>query len=196
MIDLIHDVGEAYRELVKANSYPGKVCNVAPYVKKSIEMSAMFSATQLLSFMLLDTEVSFTVIGENQPDDIAFITKFTYAKQATIDQADFVFILKTARTEEKQAAIKRAKSGTLIDPHESATIICEVESVTEGDRLYFNGPGIKGTTAVKVTVFDEWQVLLLEKNKEFPLGIEFYLVDEHKDIMALTRTTRVKGCED
>lgn len=195
MIDLIHDVGEAYRQLVNANSYPGNVYNVAPYVEKSIDMPDMLATTQLMCLMLLDAEVSFAVVGESSKDVVAFMTKFTYAKQTTVNKADFIFILKTASIQQKQEAVKQAQIGTLIDPHESATIICEVDSVTKGDGYCFSGPGIKDETRVNVSIFDQWNTILSEKNIEFPLGIELYLVDENDDIMALTRTTQVKGCE-
>lgn len=191
MIDLVHDVAEAYRELVLANSYPGDVVNLEEYVKHNQIETELSRTLLLLAFMLLDAEVTFCVIDDADKEITHLIKRMTYSKEEAMEKADFIFIRRTASIKEKQEAFKTVKVGTLIDPHLSATIICEVEALSEGDSYRLLGPGIDGVKQVQIQGFEDWNLIRAEKNKEFPLGIEIYLVDAKEQLMALPRTTTV-----
>ncbi len=195
MIDLVHDVGEGYRQLVNANSYPGRVYDVSRQADKAIETNLFYKATQLLIFMLLDSEVSFAVVGEKSKEAAALISKYTFSKETELDQADFIFILNPASEDAYERAIVNAKAGTLIDPHHAATLIVETASVSAGLPYRLRGPGIPGEKDINMAAYFSWEALRAKKNAEYPLGIEMYFVDTQSNIMALPRTTIVKARE-
>jgi alpha-D-ribose 1-methylphosphonate 5-triphosphate synthase subunit PhnH len=195
MINIVHDVVGSYRQLIEANSYPGKINSFSQYIKKNTIITPFYHTTLLFVYMLLDSEVSFCVVGEKSEQSSKLISKLTYAKQTSVELADFIFILSSADDEQINDTIIKAKIGDLIDPHKSATLICEVESVTKGAGYTISGPGIKNEERMNIDFCKDWAQLRQEKNKEFPLGIEMYFVDENSDILALPRTTQMKGVE-
>ena len=196
MIDIVHDIAGSYRELLQANSYPGQLGKFKKYIKNNSFETPFYEATLLFVYMLLDSEVTFCVIGEGSVDAQAYIAKLTYAKNAPPEEADYIFILSSAANNEIMDAIKHSKAGTLVDPHKSATIICEAKSVTEGKTMHIVGPGIKDTAEIMVDYAQGWEKVRGEKNSEFPLGIEMYFVDKKSKVLALPRTTIVKSEED
>lgn len=195
MIDLVHDIANSYRLLIHANSYPGNVYSIQEFISNNSIDVPFFEPTLLFVYMLLDAEVTFAVVGDKDKEATHLISRLTFAKEIDIESADFIFILSTASETETEQAVKYAKIGTLIDPHNAATIICEVDSVTSGNEEILYGPGISGEKRVSLNMFKEWKKLRYKKNIEYPLGIEMYLIDKFGDILALPRTTQVKGCE-
>lgn len=195
MVDLVHDIAGSYRKLIDANSYPGRVYSVGEFaVNNTIEVH-FFKSTLLFVYMLLDAEVTFAVVGDKDEKATQLISSLTFSSETDLESADFIFILNMASQIEKEEALNKAKIGTLINPHNSATILCEVESVTNGKEETLYGPGINGEKQVHLDVFNNWKNLRYEKNIEYPLGVEMYLIDSLGDILALPRTTQVKGCE-
>lgn len=193
MINLVHDIVRSYRNLIDANSYPGDVYSFTEFIKNNSINVPFYKETLLFVYMLLDAEVTFAVIGDENNKACDLISQLTYAKTVDIEAADFIFILSKAEDDEKEKAIRNAKIGTLIDPHLSATIICEVKSVKDGKSETIYGPGIKGEKQIRIS-YENWNKVRYQKNLEYPLGIEMYFVDEDGDILALPRTTQVKGC--
>lgn len=196
MIDLVHDIVGSYRALVMANSYPGDVKQMNEYIKGNDIEVPFYQQTLLFIFMLLDAEVTFAVVGDYDDKAVDMISKLTYAKPVAMTQADFIFVLQSSTPTDVKRAIRNAKIGTLIDPHKSATLICEVESVVEGERLTLTGPGIKVSKDIHIEFIEDLPKYRYEKNKEYPLGIEMYFIDKDGRLMALPRTTQVKGCDN
>ncbi len=196
MIDIVHDIAGSYRELVEANSYPGNVVSLKKYIKNNTLDIPFQAATLLFVYMLLDSEVTFCVVGKEAEQASEFISKLTYAKRASLEEADYIFVLSTALDIEKIQAIKSSKAGTLVDPHNSATIICEAESVLSGETMTIVGPGIENEAQISMDFAAGWQKERVEKNLEFPMGIEMYFIDEKSKLLALPRTTIVKSEEN
>lgn len=192
MFDLVHDIAGGYRELIDANSYPGEICSMKKYTKNMNLKSPFYKATAILMYMLIDAEVTFAVIGDVHNNAVEFVSGLTYGKQVGIEEADFIFILADASFNDKQRALEKAKVGTLIDPHISATIICEVESVNQGKVFYLDGPGINDLNTIYLDFFEGWSDIRQIKNKEFPLGIDMIFVDGDSNFIALPRTTKLK----
>ncbi|MCD5414024.1 MAG: phosphonate C-P lyase system protein PhnH [Clostridiales bacterium] len=195
MIDLIHDVAYSYRKLVKANSYPGDIYSLTKSIKNNKLILPFYEATIIMVYMLLDAEVSYFVAGDVEGKASDLIARLTYAKSVSVSEADFIFVLASASNSEKDEALMEAKIGTLINPHLSATVICEVESVSQGEANLSSGPGIKGHKIIYMDYFDRWIDIRSKKNDEYPLGIEMYFLDKSSDLMALPRTTTVRGSE-
>lgn len=196
MIDFIHDIAGAYRELIYACSYPGEKVSVEKFCMGNTIETPMRTTTLLFALSLLDVEVTFAVVGEKKNQVAKFLKNLTYAKEVSYQDADFIFILKEAKEEEKIQAIQEAKIGTLTDPHCSATVLCEVESIEQGEVFLASGSGILEETVIEIEFFRGWDRQRQIKNKEFPLGIDFYLLDSKYQLIALPRTTKLKRREE
>lgn len=196
MIDIVHDIAGSYRELLEASSYPGRLGNLKKYIKKNTLETPFYETTLLFVYMLLDSEVTFCTVGKNAEHAENYMAKLTYAKKAPIEEADFIFILSSATDRQASDAIKNCKIGTLVDPHKSATIICEAKSVEEGVPIVITGPGIKDEGKINVKFAKGWIEARNDKNNEFPLGVEIYFTDKKSRVLALPRTTILKREEN
>lgn len=194
-VDIVHDIQQAYRKVVDSMSRPGRLSNLSEEAKKVQTEMECFHATFVLTLMLLDTEVTFHVVSDYQESITTYLNQMTYAKVTTIDQADFIFVLQDAASDQIEYAINKAKIGNLIDPHESATIIVEVDQLTLGQEFIFKGPGIEHENQVMIEKNEKmgaWIDNRAEKNKEYPLGIELIFVDREHRIVCVPRTTQIQ----
>lgn len=188
-LDQVHDIQKAYRKVVDSISRPGMITNLSEEAAKADFQTGCYPSTEVLALMLLDTEVSFKVFSEREEKITSMLNQLTYAKTAPADQADFVFILKDC---DPTPAIQAAKTGSLNNPHESAILIIETESVSEGLELILKGPGIKTEHIVHIANADTWLDIRNEKNKEFPLGIDIILTNAKNDVLCLPRATQMR----
>ncbi|MCM3762205.1 phosphonate C-P lyase system protein PhnH [Alkalihalobacillus oceani] len=191
--DYIHDIQTVYRKVVNATSRPGQLADLAEEValleedgKNDCPVSFL-----LLALTLFDQEVTFTVMSQKAEVISRIINQFTYAKPVDIAQADYILILQDAEEGALQEAIMQAKSGTLKDPHTSATLLVEVEEVTNNQTWQLKGPGIRSTAFIDVKANEEWFELRKTKNREYPLGIDFIFIDQQHQLLSLPRTTQI-----
>lgn len=190
--NLVHDVQTAYRKVIDSMSRPGKITNLEEEASKADFHTGCYPSTEVLALMLLDTEVTFKVFSAKEDHITGLINQFTYAKAAEADQADFIFLLKDCNQQHLETAIRSAKIGSLMNPHESATIIIETSSIQEGIDLVLTGPGIETGHMVSISSVDTWLEIRNEKNKEFPLGIDIIITDANHSILCLPRTTQIR----
>jgi alpha-D-ribose 1-methylphosphonate 5-triphosphate synthase subunit PhnH len=90
-------------------------------------------------------------------------------------------------------ALDRFSFGTDEYPDRSTTLILQIESLTAGETVELQGPGIDGTARLRLTVQPADLLQRLDINAaRFPRGIDVVLV--HDDlVVALPRTTRLKA---
>lgn len=187
--DLVHDIQKVYRKTLNCMSRPGIIENIS-VESRNIDIDVPFySSTMVLMYMVLDTEVSFKIISSKEEEVGRFINQITYSKVTATKEADFIFILKDAAAEKIEEAFVEAKIGDLIDPHKSATIIFEVESLSNYEDIILKGPGIENTSHVKIDTHSNWLKEREKKNIEYPLGIDIIFTDRSSNIMCLPRTT-------
>lgn len=190
-LDLVHDVQSAYRMLIDSMSRPGTISNVSEEAQKIDFQTECSKSLVVMALTLLDTEVTFKVVSQHEVEVTRFINQLTYAKSTSIDSADYIFVLQDATSEQLQAAIRMAKPGDLVNPQESATLIIEVDAVTRERELILKGPGIEKETFVQIVSDHGWIDYRVEKNAEFPLGIDLLFIDTNDNLLALPRTTQV-----
>ncbi|QRG69070.1 phosphonate C-P lyase system protein PhnH [Brevibacillus choshinensis] len=193
-LDIVHDIQTAYRSVLDSLSRPGVVSNLTEQASRVDIESGCFEATLILALMLLDTEVTFAVVADGEQQELVtrLFNQLTYAKSVEIDQADYAFVLSSAKAEQLEAALEMAKTGELINPHESATIVVEADLVSQEKGLVLRGPGIETETVARVERSGEWLRVRAEKNEEFPLGIDILFVDREHRLLGLPRTTKVE----
>jgi len=190
-LDFIHDIQTAYRSLLDSISRPGLISSIELQAKKVEFETGCLPSTAVLALMLLDTEVTFKVFSEREAEVSKILNQLTYAKATDAKQAEFIFVLQDARPGDLENALELAKSGDLINPHESATVIIETESVTKGEKIVLTGPGIKEESIAYVSLNANWLDSRAERNVEFPLGIDLILTDTKSDVLCLPRTTEI-----
>ncbi|WP_077210930.1 phosphonate C-P lyase system protein PhnH [Bacillus dakarensis] len=190
-LDSVHDLQTVYRKLVDSTSRPGFISDLVPEADKLDDTVDFSESILLLALTLLDPEVSFKVYSKESHMVSEKISTLTYAKKKDADEADYIFVLKDAEEGSLVEAIQQGKPGTLKDPHVSATIITEVDRLSDDGELLLTGPGIQKSNTVAVGESDSWVEARQFKNTEYPMGIDLLFVDKQHQLLALPRTTRI-----
>lgn len=144
---------------------------------------------ELTAAVLLDNEVSFAVCGS--PALAEKITELTLAKTAAVSKADYIFVTENA---DWQEAVQAAKCGTLRDPHKSATVILCTADLQAGKLQRISGPGIKAVQ--EIIMCPELQAALGKRDEqeyEYPLGLDFFVLDQRGCLMGIPRKTRIES---
>ncbi|MDC7218421.1 MAG: phosphonate C-P lyase system protein PhnH [Spirochaetales bacterium] len=183
--DAVHDTQKAFRLLTDCSAFPGKTADLSELAGK-ISLDLPFSrGTALLSLTLMDGEVSFFTENEGAAKRLS---ELTYSRKSPLDRAQYIL----TGTNDPAPYMDGADKGDLIDPHRGATIIMMVDSLAEGEEYELKGPGIETVKNVKIGSCHDWLTPLARANKEFPLGVELYLLDGDDRLMVLPRTTRIR----
>ncbi|MEH6991138.1 phosphonate C-P lyase system protein PhnH [Neobacillus drentensis] len=192
-LDIVHDLQSVYRKLVDSTSRPGLISDLRKEAALvEVEDQKGCSASLLiLALALFDQEVSIKVFSTQADTVSKTINQLTYAKSTDTKKADFLLILQDAEKGSLEEAIINAKPGTLKNPHTSAVIFVEAESVTSGEALLLKGPGIHTTELVHLDINENWLESRQEKNKEYPLGIDLIFIDRNHQLLSLPRTTQI-----
>lgn len=188
MTTLVQQNQQIFRDLVTAMSYPGRLVSVTPTDKYQ---GNLLASTMSTLFALLDGEVTYQIIGE---DDAANqeIQFRTLSSVADTSSADFI-IVPLKKTNQIPEIIKKAKKGNLLDPNQSATIIVECDELNNKKSLTWTGPGIKTSTQVNISNSSEWVQAREVATADFPLGIDMILINRDGQLIGLPRTTKVEG---
>jgi len=188
-LDLVHDTQQAYRKLLRCMSRPGVIESIEVQSEKIDFDISFYKGTLVNMFVLLDGEVTFNIVSKNKEEVTKFVNQLTYARATTLEEADFIFILKDAVENSLGDAIKRSKPGTLIDPHTFATIIVEGEKLSYEKNYTLKGPGIEDICYVNITTKGSFVEERDNKNIEYPLGVDTVFIDREHQIMCVPRTT-------
>lgn len=192
-LNLVHDIQAVYRKTMDSMSRPGFINNIREQANKLEKEISNFNsgAALVLALMLFDTEVRFKVCSKREDKAEDLINQLTYAKATEIEGADFILVLNDADPEEVEQVFRAACIGNLRDPHKSATIIFEVDLVSNEKDLTIVGPGIEKESYILVKSSHKWLDLRAEKNSEYPLGIDLIFTDRNANILCLPRTTQI-----
>lgn len=184
--DEVFDSQIIYRKLLKAFANPLTIENIKTSADKINENNNVMLA---IAMTLLDNEVSYSVAGEDTfADNIAFMT---LANKTSFEEADFIFINEYSNMEQIFA---QAKSGTLRDPHKSATIIIDNAAYVFGQAI-FKGPGIDGQINADISQTIERAVALRDgRYDEYPLGIDLVFASANGDVCVIPRLVKKEVC--
>ncbi len=163
-----------FKAMMNALSMPGKIENIIPLYKSSL---------LALANVLLYNEVSFFYAGEA---DMSLVEAINNPKVETNDNADYIFsdVL-------NPILIKESKKGDYISPDFSATLIFTCKDFNQ-TKVSMSGPGIDGKKDVYLPCDKEFIKAIKDKNSDYPLGVEIYLVSEENKVMAISRTTKIE----
>jgi len=180
--DIVFDSQKVYRLILEAVSNPARVVNISESAGKLFGSCPEFLAVALT---LLDMETSYEVIGDDTLSDE--IASMTLARRENAESADFIFV---CDPDGLKTVIENAKSGTLSDPHKSATVVVRNNGNTEC-RLKLSGPGIDGEAELPATQTAKDALALRDRqNYEYPQGIDFIFISGAGDLFAIPRLVR------
>ena len=147
---------------------------------------------------LLDREVSFVLAVNGEPlghntSTTQWLTLRSGARVAAPNAADFAFFCDGR----SGGLLTELNRGSLLEPESSATAIYCVERLIEAEQrsgltLALAGPGIQKKRVISVIGLDEGEVELIgATQRNYPLGIDIYLIDRSGLCVGLPRTTNV-----
>lgn len=190
-IDQIHDLQQVYRKLLHSMSRPGTISVLEKEAEGLDYELPCKKSTLLCAMTVLDAEVTFHIVPENQQGLNEKISEYTSAKYAPVDQADFVIVLESATEEAVLEAMQQCKIGDLIDPQQSSTWIIESESLAEEGKLVLTGPGIRNQGRLHTGMPAAFWEARSKRNKEYPMGVDVIFTDDDSNAVCIPRTTRV-----
>lgn len=190
--DIVHDIQSIYRKMLYSLSYPGKVYDITAE-GASFELGFTYNKSlALMAICVADAEVTCCVLGDekNNKTFSDYIRNFTYSRIADKSMANYIFVSNNINWNE---LVENVNCGTLIDPHESATLFIKVDSFDEGKEYEFKGPGIKEARYVRIKGLDDSFFRAREEAcSQFPIGIDVFLCDPNGKAMGIPRTTMIK----
>lgn len=141
--------------------------------------------TNAIAVTLLDNEVTFNTSGNTElKNDIMLVT---LSPEVSTETADYIFLTDTDMLAE---VFKKAKCGTLSDPHCSATIIIR-DSGKKCGNVCICDPGINDETQISCSETFCLAVELRDaQNYEYPQGVDMIFVSDSGDITAVPRLVK------
>ena len=185
-MDLTHFTQDIFRKLVDCFARPGTTAPMPMLAK--VNVNGLYDETMSVMMALLDGEVSFCIASTNEQlqKDVRMLTG---AKITNLAEADFIVIPHDATVQQVETVFRNAKTGDLIDPQKSATILYEVAPNASRNNFSLQGPGIKTTYEIAMGISQQLMEIRAMRNKEFPLGIDLIMIDKQQEVYAIPRTT-------
>lgn len=182
------DIQSTYRKMLQAMARPGTPFSIEEEVGKLSLPFPGGKSLLLSALLLLDTEVSFAVVSEEANAAQSRLHALTYARVVPASEADYIFVMRDAPGPAVERALREAKVGTLTDPQRSATFL--IEARPGAGQAVWTGPGIRDRRRVPVLADESWMDIREQRNREFPLGIDMFLLTPDHLVYGLPRTTR------
>lgn len=181
----VDDAQQVFRATLEAFAHPGRL-ETLPVTSGVPEGLSPALAALLLTLADPDTPVW---LPADVPAPARAFLRF-HCGCPLVDQLDAAtFVCVPAG--HAMPALADCAQGLPAYPDRSATLIVEVASLTEGEALSLNGPGIETTQALTVTGLPaDFQASWRANNAGFPLGVDLLLASGDQ-FCALTRTTHL-----
>lgn len=181
---------QLFRDIMTAMSRPGQIQDLSVTLPAPAGLTA---ATTAILLTLCDFETKLLLSGSAKTaqaqSHLSFHTDTQLVTQS--DQADYA----VADMAETLDFCRDLPIGTAISPEKSATLILQVEKLTQDNpQLCLTGPGIETEARLGFGQSNFPQMLatyLQETRRYFPAGLDLLFTDQQQ-IAALPRTTQFK----
>jgi len=163
----------AFRQLMTAFSYPGRVVPLADGAESALML--VLATLGDSACALADPQHALT------GDDLRRLG----VRSASVEAAEFVL------TDGNRLLEATPRLGSLENPEQGATVVMRVSRFGEGAQLRLTGPGIQHEQVLQVGGIDPgWWKQRAEWNAHFPLGVDLILVSG-REVAVLPRTTHI-----
>ena len=183
--DMVHGTQEVFRLLLEALANPGRPASLSA----QISLFAANGRWLAPALTLLDNECGFFWDGSPEAgEEIRFLSG---AAEVPLENAGFVFLSGiSAENAEPEALriLRRVKSGTYRDPHDSALVF--IGTGGKKDRsVSLKGPGIppEGRIVPLSAAEAAWIKARDLQGFEYPCGVEIIFLREDNSLLAITR---------
>lgn len=188
--DMVFDCQKVFKEVMNALARPGKIFFIGDSAAK-LENEHKTLLAVALTF--LDNGCKYFTSEKQEWSEE--IRERTMAFGSDVEEADFLLIPRTdTETVNCSELFQRAKSGSLAEPHKSALFFIELDSLTQGEGLWLEGPGIK--EKIQVNLPENGRMWLEEREKqeyEYPCGVELIFCTPEGEIMGIPRSVKTGG---
>lgn len=183
--DTVHDAQRSFRNILAGFSRPGQVQPVA------VDLSpppGLMVATAATGLTLLDLEVTIW-LPEALPQASRDWLLFHTGVRVTADRAaaDFALVHDMNHCPD----LADFWVGTPEYPEASTTLLLQVPSLTAGESVSLQGPGIQGEIAIAPQVPPRFWCQWSHNQGQYPLGIDVLLLCD-RQLMGLPRTARLQ----
>jgi len=191
--DPVHDLQAAFRGLLEAFSFPGRLVDLAHLAERMAARVSDPSVNPSLALgaaALLDQDAPYATAGT--PGLAAFLHEWCAAGPVTPADARFLVVGESGTGGSSLAQLlAEVPVGTLTDPHLGASVLVGVEDLDRGTAWTLSGPGLKVPTVCVLPEGEAWVAARNLRSAEFPLGIDLAFFDRRGRVLALPRTTRL-----
>lgn len=182
---------QLFRDIMTAMSCPGQIRKLSMTLPAP---AGLTSASTAVLLTLCDFETKLLLNGSAKTSQaqahLSFHTDTQLVDQA--DQADYA----VADMSESLDIYRDLSIGCAISPEKSATLILQVESLSnQNPQLSLTGPGIKTEAQLGFgqTKFPQALATYLQETRRyFPAGLDLVFTDQQQQLAALPRTTQLK----
>lgn len=185
--DKVLSAQSTFRSVMDAMARPGSVRRITPVAGTP---APMMRATAAIALTLFDHDTPVWLDPlMSETSDVAKWLKFHTGAPVVRDSSICSFAL--IGDAGSLQSLDCFAIGSNEYPDRSTTLILQVESLTAGDTLELQGPGIPGTATLRATLqpADLFERLAINKVL-FPRGIDVVLVADDA-VVAIPRTTRL-----
>jgi alpha-D-ribose 1-methylphosphonate 5-triphosphate synthase subunit PhnH len=189
--DAVHDVQGAFRTLLKAFTFPGRLFDLtgpATRLASLVQTSTTPPALLAAAATLIDSETSYWVSGD--PRVVQFLVEWSSKVSVAPEEAAFL-LLSEYSDAALSACLGLASTGTLVDPHLGATVLVGLTNLAEGDPFTLTGPGLEHPLTINLPTGKTWPEVRNQRVVEFPLGLDLAFFDQSGRVLALPRTTKI-----
>jgi len=185
----VHDAQVVFRAVLKAMSEPGIQGNLSSTsVSLDTSDSALHPTTWAIAQALFDHDTTIYLSPEVNSEALVRSLQFqTDAKVTPVtEQADFAIV-----TMDELVDLDQFHLGSLEAPHESCTVIVQVEAFDSPSPVEISGPGIPDSRMLEIAHLSQKQLELIQANHRlYPCGLDFVFCSPGH-FLALPRTTRL-----
>jgi alpha-D-ribose 1-methylphosphonate 5-triphosphate synthase subunit PhnH len=185
--DQARDSARAFRLMLDAMAHPGRILAVA---SKLDAPAPLHAPTAAICLTLCDYDTPLWLDESLHTPQVLDYLRFHTGARIEPDKAQASFLICTPIS--AAAALANAHRGNAEYPDASATLVIQLSSFSEGERLILKGPGIDGERDFTTGGLDERFWGLMEDNhRSFPLGCDVFFASP-AGIAALPRSTRIR----
>lgn len=186
--DPVFDCQKVFKSLMNAMARPGTAFSIAESLEKLGKSDAHVLA---VARTLLDNRCRFFVWNDAALTEE--IRELTYAVPAPAGEADYLFVPRPEDAAEAVGLLSAAKTGTLTQPHKSATLLIAQEQLAGDEEVVLSGPGVDGTRALSLPPSGmAWLRARRDMSAELPCGVELYFMTPGGQMVCVPRKTRVE----
>ena len=185
--DQARDSARAFRLMLDAMAHPGRILPMASELDAPAPLLAPSAA---ICLTLCDYDTPLWLDETLHTPRVLDYLRFHTGACIEPDKAQASFLICTQAS--AASCLANANRGNAEYPDASATLIIQLSSFSEGERLILKGPGIDGEAGFTTGGLDQQFWDLMESNhRSFPLGCDVLFVDPD-GIAALPRSTHIR----